>query len=254
MESLRRADLALLGEQALSNQGLARRFERAADKVAPGGLPGVRPMSETGRSGFPSYYSVPARRNSGYGDKEHVTQPARPHRRPRPERRNNIRYVEASRNIGYTRDDTPLSPVLTDRNYSPLQTAPPEVFYPSELARQRDLEKDRAPDEYMDIRRREQKVLRQGKELDVRDHQKADFGEKQYYHNDRGYRGNREYRDGLNYRAPATPMSGPYRAEITHFQPQRKLKETHVLPQKKGQARGRRLHNKMYLFICGGRW
>lgn len=147
-----------------------------------------------------SYYSGPARRNSRYGGEEYVTEPARSNRRPRPDRRSTIQYIEPPRQIGYGRDDAPLSPVLTDRNYSPPRRAPPEVFYPSELARQRDLEKDREADEYMDMRRREERVLRQEKELDDRDYQKANFGERQYYHDDRDYRGGREYRDDRDYR------------------------------------------------------
>ena len=129
------------------------------------------------------------RRNSRYGEDMLLIEPAGAPRRPTLHHRS-----RTLPQIGYDRDqeyDAPLSP-RDHRNYSPLRRAPPEVFYPGELMRQRDYEKDREAEHYMrghDLRLREEEVRRQERELDERDFRRHGGGKPFYRdHRDRDYR------------------------------------------------------------------
>jgi len=124
------------------------------------------------------------RRNSRYGEDMLLIEPARAPRRPQHLRTRTLPQ------IGYDREfDAPLSP-REHRNYEPLRRAPPEVFYPGELMRLRDYEKDREAETYMrdhDLRLREEEVRRQERELDERDSRRHGGGR---YRDDR----DRDYR------------------------------------------------------------
>jgi hypothetical protein len=74
MEFSRRADLSLLGERALRNQGRAQQTEKAVDTVTPGRLPLAQPMPLADRSNVLRYGDFPDSKyppsNSIHGQKD----------------------------------------------------------------------------------------------------------------------------------------------------------------------------------------
>ena len=160
----------------------------------------------SGRRGEPLYREHHRRGASYYpGRRDMIVEPGRTPRRPVPERRQTIAYVEPRQityphRSGRDRDviDEPLSPVLTQRSYSPgllgrrdSRAPPPELPYPDELR-----EKDRRAENYMDAiereaRYREEDVRRQERDLDDRDARRRS-GKVMY----REYRPERFYDEG----------------------------------------------------------
>ena len=142
------------------------------------------------RRGGERLYREHHRRGASYnlGRRDLIIEPGRTPRRPPPERRQTIAYIEP-RQITYParggrdRDliDAPLSPVLTHRSTSPGlgrrdrggSFAPQELYYPDELR-----EKDRRAEDYMDAverenRYREDDIRRQERELNERDRRRG---------------------------------------------------------------------------------
>jgi hypothetical protein len=125
------------------------------------------------RRGEPTYREHHRRRASDYPVRRYVfIEPARTPRRARPERRQSIAWT-APRRITYpTKDwrdrdiiDEPLSPVFTQRSYSPgpggrreSRGLPPELIYPEDLRG-----KDHRADDYLGpIDRQRENGLRRG--------------------------------------------------------------------------------------------
>ena len=147
----------------------------------------------SGRRGGEALYREHHRRGASFnlGRRDMIIEPGRTPRRLEPERRQTIAYIEPRqitypyRGGGGGRDgrdviDEPLSPVLTQRSYSPgllgggsrrdsRGPALPEMLYPDEVR-----EKDRRAENYMDAiereaRYRDEDLRRQERELDERE-------------------------------------------------------------------------------------
>jgi hypothetical protein len=145
------------------------------------------------RRGEPIYRDHRRPASYNLGRRDLVIEPGRTPRRLGVERRQTIAYLEPrqitypSHRNGRDRDviDEPLSPVLTQRSYSPgigrreSRGPPPEVYFPEELGG-----KDRREEDYMnqidridrDNRYREEDLRRHERELDERDRRRGGKG------------------------------------------------------------------------------
>ncbi len=118
-----------------------------------------------------------------------VYEPGRASRRSGSDRRHSVEYSEPLQKM-HSRDDTHSPPHGIHRSYSPSRRPPPEVYYPNELKRSSDSEKDREAVEYSrDLRYRDDELIRHEREPDDRDYRRSSYdgpgklvyGEKRYY-------------------------------------------------------------------------